>query len=127
MPRKAFLVEDSEDVRELLIPALAEQAGLIVIAYAETEQDGIAWLRANSSTCDFVVVDLFLRQGTGLGVLAECGRICTVGQRIVVFTNHATPETRERCLRLGAEAVFDKASEMTNFLEYCAAAATEKK
>lgn len=122
MVRKAFLVEDSSEIRELLTEALAQQAGVEVIAYTETEQDGIAWLKAHAKTCDFVVVDLFLRQGTGLGVLAECAGVCSSGQHIVVFTNHATPQTRARCLRLGAEAVFDKASELADFLDYCAAA-----
>ncbi len=40
-------------------------------------------------------------------------------QRVVVLSNYATPAMRERCTELGANAVFDKSSELEEFLAYC--------
>jgi DNA-binding NarL/FixJ family response regulator len=65
-------------------------------------------------------VDLFLKQGSGLGVLEACrGRDC--GQRVVVLSNYATPDMRRRCEQLGADAVFDKSNEIDALVEYCIA------
>ena len=40
-------------------------------------------------------------------------------QKMVVFSNHATKEVRRRCEQLGADAVFDKSTEIDALLEYC--------
>jgi DNA-binding NarL/FixJ family response regulator len=41
--------------------------------------------------------------------------------KVLVLTNYATADIRQRCLRLGADAVFDKSTEIEGFLEVCAA------
>jgi len=38
----------------------------------------------------------------------------------VVLTNYATPEMRSRCQELGADAVFDKSSELEEMLTWFA-------
>ena len=66
---------------------------------------------------DLVIVDLFLKQGSGLGVLEACqdrGR----GQRVVVLSNYATADMRKRCAQLGADAVFDKSNEIDALVDY---------
>jgi FMN phosphatase YigB (HAD superfamily) len=40
---------------------------------------------------------------------------------VVALTNAASPDNRAECIRLGADAVFDKAAEVNEFLAYCAA------
>jgi two-component system, OmpR family, response regulator len=67
---------------------------------------------------DLAVVDLFLKQGSGLGVLEAC-RIRSPRQRVVVLSNYATPDMRQRCTQLGADAVFDKSNEIDALVEYC--------
>jgi CheY-like chemotaxis protein len=37
-----------------------------------------------------------------------------------VLTNSATPANIARCIDLGANAVFDKAFQLAEFLDYCA-------
>jgi two-component system OmpR family response regulator len=41
-------------------------------------------------------------------------------QRVIVLSNYATADIRARCLALGADAVFDKSTELDIFLDYCA-------
>jgi len=40
-------------------------------------------------------------------------------QRAVVLTNYADVDIRAQCLALGADAVFDKSTELDAFLEFC--------
>jgi DNA-binding NarL/FixJ family response regulator len=41
------------------------------------------------------------------------------GQKVIVLSNHATADMRRRCAQLGADAVFDKSTEIDNLLDYC--------
>ncbi|WP_038218014.1 response regulator [Xenophilus azovorans] len=119
MPLLTFLVEDNPTIRDNLIPTLADLADAPVVGVAETESEATAWLRAHADTWHLAVVDLFLREGSGLGVLGACARR-QPHQRVVVLTNYATPDIRARCLELGADAVFDKSNELDDFFDYCA-------
>jgi len=121
MEKRVFLVEDSATVRTYLSLGFAEREGIEVVAYAETEHSAIAWMKAHPADWTCAVVDMFLKEGTGLGVLAACREIRQPGQTIVVLTNHATADLRDRCLRLGADAFFDKASETDALVAFCAA------
>ena len=69
---------------------------------------------------DLAVVDLFLKEGSGLGVLMRC-RERAAHQRVVMLTNYATTDIRHRCLALGADAVFDKSTELDALFDFCAA------
>jgi DNA-binding NarL/FixJ family response regulator len=118
-PQHVFLVEDIEVIRDNLVVALAEVSNAVVVATAEGEAEAIAWLTANPGAWDIAAIDLFLKQGSGLGVLPTC-RNRSAHQRVVVLTNFATRSIRERCLKAGADHVFDKSTEVEAFLEYCA-------
>ena len=67
---------------------------------------------------DLVIVDLFLRSGSGLGVLRHLREAGSPSRRIVL-TNYATEEVRERCLALGADKVFDKSTDLDALISYC--------
>ena len=71
------------------------------------------------------IVDLCLKEGSGLGVLAGC-RNRHVSQKVVVLTNYATAEIRKRATELGANAVFDKSSELDALFAYCAEQTAER-
>ncbi|MEJ8825082.1 response regulator [Variovorax humicola] len=118
MALTVFLVEDNERIRDHLIPALAELGSASVMATAESEQEAIDWLSLHKGKWDLAVVDFILREGTGLGVVKWCnGR--EPGQRVVVLSNYATPVTRSACRDAGADAVFDKSTELEDFFSYC--------
>ena len=42
-----------------------------------------------------------------------------------MLTNYATNDIRERCVRLGADAVFDKSHELDALFEFCLALGPE--
>ena len=118
-PLHVFLVEDLAVIRDSLIVALAEVSNATVVASAQDEGEAVEWLRGHPDAWQIAVVDLFLKRGSGLGVLKAC-RSRMPGQRVVVLTNYATPAIRERCLAAGANVVFDKSTELDAFLGYCA-------
>ena len=111
MKLKTYIVEDNATIRENLIGTLEELATIEPVGAAETEDDGKAWLTDPTAQWDLAIVDLFLRQGSGLGVLAAC-RERKPHQRVVVLSNYATPDVRMRCAQLGVDAVFDKSNEI---------------
>jgi len=115
---RTFIVEDSSVVRENLIAALEENAPVDVIGAADDESGAVEWLLDEHNACDLVIVDIFLRSGTGLGVLKRIGGLRRDTRR-VVLSNHATPDIRSKCLELGADEVFDKSNELEQMLFYC--------
>ena len=118
MDLRTYIVEDNATIRENLIGTLEELASIEPLGWAETENEAKSWLAQNGSRWDLAIVDLFLKQGSGLGVLDACrGR--TPGRRVVVLSNYATADMRKRCLQLGADAVFDKSNEIDALVEYC--------
>lgn len=120
MDLRTYIVEDNATIRENLIGTLEELASIKSLGWAETESEARNWLAGNEGQWDLAIVDLFLKQGSGLGVLESCrGR--PRQQRVVVLSNYATTDMRKRCLQLGADAVFDKSNEIDALVEYCIA------
>ena len=113
----AFLVEDSPPARETLTAALADAADIVTVGWAESDSEAVEWLRLHDKP-DLVVLDLFLNAGTGLGVLTRLRKL-SLNLRILVLTNSATSLLRRSCLLLGAEAVYDKADDLEDFLDHC--------
>ena len=118
MKLRTYIVEDNATIRENLIGTLEELASVEAVGVAETEDEGKEWLQAHGDDWDLAIVDLFLRQGSGLGVLAAC-RDRTSAQKMVVLSNYATPDVRMRCAQLGVDAVFDKSNEIDALVDYC--------
>ncbi|MBK0394582.1 response regulator [Ramlibacter algicola] len=124
MSLRAYIVEDSPTIRENLIETLHELAEVEAVGLADTEAEARAWLVQNPDAWDIAVVDLFLRQGSGLRVV-EAARQRRRGQKVIVLSNHATSDMRRRCAQLGADAVFDKSTEIDALLDYCVKARGE--
>jgi two-component system OmpR family response regulator len=118
MKFRAYIVEDSAMIRENLIETLQELALVDPVGVADTEQEGKRWLEQNDGYWDLAIVDLFLREGSGLNILEAC-RDRKPHQKVVVLSNHATNDVRWRCAQLGADAVFDKSTEIDALVEYC--------
>ncbi len=118
MKFRAYIVEDSPMIRDNLIETLQELALVEPVGVAETEQEGKRWLAQNEGVWDLAIVDLFLREGSGLNIVEACrGR--RPEQKIIVLSNHATNDVRWRCAQLGADAVFDKSTEIDALIDYC--------
>ncbi|MES2936201.1 MAG: response regulator [Pseudomonadota bacterium] len=118
MELRTYLVEDNATIRENLVGTLEELASVRALGWAEGEADAKAWFAEHAAEWDLAIVDLFLKQGSGLGVL-EAARNRGAEQRVVVLSNYATPDMRKRCAQLGADAVFDKSNEIDALVEFC--------
>ncbi len=117
-----FLVEDEPQIQESLKVVIEGFLRAEVIGAVCSEAEAVAWLQANEGGWHLLVVDLTLTQGSGLGVLASLAQCARKGV-VVALTNAASPDNRTACIRLGADAVFDKSAEVNEFLSYCHARA----
>jgi DNA-binding NarL/FixJ family response regulator len=109
-----FVVEDSGVFRDALAEALAEIPATVV-GFAEDEAAASAWLDANA--CDLVIIDLWLRAGSGFGLLRALHG-APRRFRWVVLSSFVDATTRSAATALGADGVFDKASDMEQLVAY---------
>lgn len=114
-----FIVEDSPVILENLMSALEEMTPVKVVGVAADEKSALTQIALHAQECDLVIVDIFLKSGTGLGVLHGITQTSFHGE-CIVLTNYATPEMKKRCLELGAARIFDKSKELDDLIEYCA-------
>ncbi|RYY82049.1 MAG: response regulator [Comamonadaceae bacterium] len=120
MALKAYVVEDNAAIRDSLVEALSELAGIASAGTAGTEKAAVAWLRDPANAWDLAIVDLALEPGGGgFGVLQSL-RSRRSTQQVLVLTGRADPEVRRRCEALGADGVFDKGMETEALLDHCA-------
>ncbi len=115
-----FLVEDLKNIQTAMAQMLEGLGDYRIVATVSTEAEALAWLEENPGQWGLAVVDLVLEQGSGMGVISRCRRT-SPGAKVVVFSNFVTPGIRAHCLRLGADAAFDKNTELSAFADFCAA------
>jgi two-component system, OmpR family, response regulator len=116
---KAYVVEDNPTIRENLIAALEELTRVIVVGTSGTEDEAAQWFDRNPGCWQLAIVDLFLKQGSGLHLVQRIGPR-EAGQKVVVFSNYVNPQMRKRCAQLGVDAVFDKSTEIDSLVDYVA-------
>ena len=122
MPLNTILVEDSKTIQDTLVPALAELADARVVAVTTTAAGAKAALDQWKGEWQLLVVDLFLREGSGIEVLQalqQSGQPRAENQHVYVLSNYATADMRRRCEQLGADGVYDKSTEIEAFFERC--------
>lgn len=120
-----FLVEDSPVIRQNLVATLEEMLAIQIVGTAEDERTAVDWMRTPRAACDLMVIDIFLKSGTGLEVLRQATHLLP-GSKRVVLTNYATAEMRRRCVQLGADRVFDKSAELEELLAYVEDVASQR-
>jgi len=115
---KAFIVEDSAVIRENLISALEEMVPLTVVGWADDESSALGWLTEPGHECDLAIIDIFLRGGSGTGILRALQAGGASMDR-VVLTNYASPDLARQCLAYGAVRVFDKSRDIEPLIAFC--------
>ena len=121
---KTYIVEDNATIRENLVGTLEELTCISAVGFAETEAEASRWLVEHGEDWELAIVDLFLKQGSGLGVLQIC-QARRPHQKVVVLSNYATPDIRKRCAQFGVDAVFDKSNEIDGLIDFCIAQAAQ--
>ena len=117
MTINTVLIEDSPVIRINLTATLQELTSVRIMGWSDSERDAIALLRRVVGW-RLAIVDLFLKSGSGFEVIASCAQRNPY-QRVVVLTNYSTAEIHTRCLRLGADAVFDKSTDIEALVDFC--------
>jgi DNA-binding NarL/FixJ family response regulator len=115
---QAYVVEDNATIRENLVGTLEELTSVKVAGTSATEDEALAWLDQNTERWDVLIVDLFLKQGSGMHLAQRLARR-RPGQKVVVFSNYINANVRKRCAQLGVDAVFDKSTEIDSLVDYC--------
>jgi two-component system, NarL family, response regulator EvgA len=114
MAVQVYVVEDSPLVFERLRESI-EEVGAKVVGHADDSSTAIAEI--GELRPDAVVVDIALREGTGLHVLKEIGDLPENRPVRVVLTNFNRPWYRDAAKRLGAKYFFDKSCEVPQMLD----------
>lgn len=117
MSFRAYIVEDSTTIRDNLIDTFKDLARFEPVGNTGSEHEAKRWLAANP--WDLAIIDLFLSEGSGMNVLEAC-RQREPGRKVVVLSNHSSRDVRWRCQQLGADACFDKSTELEELVAYCA-------
>ena len=117
-PLKTYIVEDSPVIRENLIATLEELVPREVVGTAEDEATALQWLLRPQHEVDLVIIDIFLKGGSGLGVLRGASAMSPAA-KLVVLSNYATADMRRKCLEMGANRVFDKSNDIDALISYC--------
>lgn len=125
MTLRVLVVEDSAAMRAHLTDRLVADADVAVVGVAATESQAKHWMESNPDQWDVAVVDLFLREGSGAGVVEHCRKLHP-DRLVLVMTNHAKNERLlQDCKRLGADAVYHKATELDDLVAYCTQLASQ--
>ena len=123
MQLAVFVVEDNVEIRENLVGALEELTCVKVVGGSATEDGALAWL-AGHGDWDMLIVDLFLKGGSGMRLVQRVERV-RPEQKIIVFSNYVNASVRKRCAQLAVDAVFDKSTEIDALVDYCSHLCTQ--
>jgi len=110
-PLQVYIADDSPPVAEMLSSLIASPGRIEVVGVGDTEDKAIESIRTMRP--DVVVLDLQLKNGTGTNVIRAIRASPELASiRLMVTSNHASPQLRAGCLELGADGYFDKVKEL---------------
>jgi DNA-binding NarL/FixJ family response regulator len=109
-----LIVDDSQAIRTSLRSLLGSVAGIATIREATTLGEALVSVQADPPA--LVILDMNLPDGLGMDIIKPLKQLSPV-VLIAVFTIHADPSYSKRCMALGADWFFDKATETDALLE----------
>ena len=106
---KVLLADDSTELRERLVEMLSQIPRLGVV-------DQVGSVSAARSILpelhpDLVILDLQMRDGTGIDILRDL-RVTHPETKVIVFTNHPEEQYRRRCADLGVTHFLSKSTDL---------------
>lgn len=107
------IVEDLPRVQQLLRQLVEQPGRFEVTGIDDTEHEALQ--RSQSQPPDALVVDLNLRQGSGLGLIHAVRKLygaSPTGPLVIVVTNHTMPVLEAACIKAGADHFLDKSREL---------------
>ena len=110
-PLRVFIADDSQPVADMLTELIASPGKVEVIGVGASEGAVIDSIRRLKP--DVVVLDLQLETGSGTNVVRAVRAAPELASvRLVITSNHTSPQLRAGCLELGADDYFDKVKEL---------------
>lgn len=117
VPLTLFIAEDNQPALESLVELLSAFEGVKVVGTAASELEATNWLVSHPGPWDVMITDLLLLPGgSGFGLVRHA-RSLQAFRHVVVFSEFVTPAVGERCMKLGADAVFLK-SQLEDLFAY---------
>lgn len=105
-PYRIAVIEDSPEYLAAIEAAFASLPHTVLVGTADTSVDGIRLI--DQTDPDLLLVDIFLKQGTGIEVLQHC-RSQQRSTTVAVMTSAPSRELEHYCRSLGAASFHDKA------------------
>ena len=125
-PLRVFIADDSQPVAEMLTELIASPGEVEVVGVGASESAVIDSIRRLKP--DVVVLDLQLETGSGTNVVRAVRAAPELSSvRLMITSNHTSPQLRAGCLELGADAYFDKVKELGALTQRLGELAAEKR
>jgi len=125
LPLKVFIADDSAPVADMLTELLTAPGRVEVIGVGDSEAAAIEAIGRMKP--DAVVLDMQLKTGSGVNVIrAVRAKPELSGLRLLVMSNHTSPQLKAGCLELGADGYFDKVKELAMLAQRIAELAAQK-
>ena len=112
--KPVFIVDDSPVVRDRLVTLISELPNVEIIGQADIAFEAINSIRQLRPSV--VVLDISMPGGSGMYVL-ETIKKDRPGPLVIMLTNFAHDQYRQKCLQLGADYFFDKSTEFERVTE----------
>lgn len=111
---RVVVVDDSVTLRQRLVGMLRELDGVEVIGEVDDRDHAIAEIAKLKP--DIVILDIQLRNESGIEVLAEVKK-ANPSPAVIMLTNYPYPQFRAKCMAAGADYFFYKATEFAKVKE----------
>lgn len=105
---KVFIADDSPILCERLKTMLSDFPEIEVVGQAEDTSGAIKSIKKLKP--DLVILDIRMPGGSGIEVLQSIKKE-RPDIKVIVFTNYPYPQYRKKCMDLGADFFFAKATE----------------
>jgi len=112
--KTVFIVDDSTVVRDRLAQMISGLPGVDLVGQADIAFEAIEGLRRLRPNC--AVLDISMPGGSGIHVLETIKRE-QPALSVIMLTNFAQDQYRQKCLALGADYFFDKTTQFEKVLE----------
>ena len=113
---KVFIAGDSVQIRKRLIEMLSELPEVEITGEAGDAPEAIREIRRLDP--DMVILDIRMPGGNGIDVLKSITQNAS-HPAIIMLTNYPYPQYKKKCMDLGADYFFDKATEFEKVVEVC--------
>ena len=114
-PLRAVVVDDTPDLRALLVLALEQSGQIVVVAEAGNGYEGVERVREHRP--DIVLLDLAMPVMDGLEALPSMRRLCP-DATIVVLSGFGATAMADRALAAGADGYLQKGAPASAILDY---------